>query len=289
MKFNCIIIRFSELVLKSNPVRKRFQKILIRNIKNTFYKERIENKIISKRFGLILKTSDIEKSVSILKRVFGTISLSPAVDMQLSDMNAFFEKYSDSIARKGTFAVRVTREGRHEFNSRDIEKQIGSVIVEKTKKEVDLSNPDLTIYIDIRNDEVYVYFEKIKCCGGLPLSTGGRAICYIENRQDVVAAWFMMKRGCVPILCYKKPDKILDKWSCGVNLEKIKIKSENDLKKISKMHDIDVFVFGDSLKGNGLKNIKNRTKKFRNVFFPVIGFGSNEVEQLYKQINIKND
>ncbi len=286
MKYDCILIRFSELTLKSNPVRQIFQKILVRNIKNALHEEKIENKIISKRFHLILKTNQMQRAIFVLRRIFGIISVSPAISIGLSDMKSFFEKNSGNLVRKDTFAVRVSRDGNHEFSSKDVEREIGSIIVERTRKKVNLTVPDLTVYIDIRNDEVYVYFEKIHCAGGLPLGTAGRVICYVEKKDDVVAAWLMMKRGCIPILCYKKFGGILDKWSYGIKLEKIKIGEEKDLTKIGEKFNVNVFVFGNRL--NSLEDIENKTKKFKNVFFPVVGFTEDDIDKYYTEINIKN-
>lgn len=286
MKFNCIIIRFSELVLKSDPVRRRFQKILVRNIKNALEKKKIENKIFSRRFNLILETENIRKASAILKKIFGVISISPALSMELAEMNDFFENNSEKIVKK-TFAVRVSREGKHDFSSRDVERRIGSIIVNKTKKRVNLSQPEQTIYIDIRNDDAYVYSEKMRCVGGLPLGTAGRVVCYIEKKEDVVATWLMMKRGCIPVLCYKKLANVLDKWSFGIKLEKIKISNVNKMKKISEKYNVRVLVFGDMLKNN-VKEIKHKIKKFENVFFPCVGFGQAEIEKRYRQI-IKNN
>ena len=52
--------------------------------------------------------------------------------------------------------------------------------------------------IDIRFDQAYVYVDKFKGLGGLPLGTGGRAVALLSGGIDSpVAMWSIMRRGVV--------------------------------------------------------------------------------------------
>ena len=104
-----------------------------------------------------------------------------------------------------TFAVRVTRHDKsYPLTSRELEVKIGSAILKslKTKGQkqkaikVNLSNPDLTLYIDILQDRVLLYTEKTPGPGGLPVGTAGKALCLLSGGFDsVAAAYLMAKRG----------------------------------------------------------------------------------------------
>ena len=68
---------------------------------------------------------------------------------------------------------------------------------------VDLSNPDLEIFIEVRDNDTYIYHEKIPGPGGLPLGTQGKVVVLLSSGIDSpVAAYLMMKRGCQVIALY---------------------------------------------------------------------------------------
>ncbi len=61
---------------------------------------------------------------------------------------------------------------------------------------VNLSNPDLTLYIEILKDRALLYTKKIPGPGGLPVGTAGKALCLLSGGFDsVAAAYLMAKRG----------------------------------------------------------------------------------------------
>jgi thiamine biosynthesis protein ThiI len=73
----------------------------------------------------------------------------------------------------------------------------GSVVYGVTESEVDLSNPDFELFVEVRDDKTYIFHQKIPGLGGLPIGTQGRVIILISSGIDSPAATFlMMKRGC---------------------------------------------------------------------------------------------
>jgi len=60
---------------------------------------------------------------------------------------------------------------------------------------VDLGSPDRTLFIEVRDNVAYLFHEKIRGPGGLPYGSSGMSICALGNRESLLAAYLMMKRG----------------------------------------------------------------------------------------------
>ena len=62
--------------------------------------------------------------------------------------------------------------------------------------EVDLSNPDLELFVEVDNKELLVSADRLRGAGGLPVGSSGRALVLLSGGLDSpVAAYRMMKRG----------------------------------------------------------------------------------------------
>jgi len=83
--------------------------------------------------------------------------------------------------------------------SDDINKELGRAIQDATGAKVNLTSPDLTVYVRIlgKSRGIFFGFDKIAGCGGLPVGTGGTVVALLSGGIDSsVASWMMMKRGC---------------------------------------------------------------------------------------------
>ncbi len=268
MKENVIIVRFSEIAIKSLPVRKRLIKILLSNIKSALSKNKIKAQVYAKWERIFVETNQIKKSSNILKHIFGIISFSPAIKTNLDNLEKLVIKKA-LIAKNKTFAVRVKRIGNHVFTSREMEARIGNLIQQKTKSKVNLTNPDIIFFIEIREQQSYLYFDVIDGPGGMPLGCEDRVFCVINNKKDLVACWLMMKRGCKVLIAKKTDIKPLKKWMYGKGVKIIK----------REYASLDVpLVSGNTFK-DGLIN----TDKV--VFYPVFAMKDKEIEDIYRKIN----
>jgi thiamine biosynthesis protein ThiI len=102
--------------------------------------------------------------------------------------------YRDKVAGK-RFAVRCHRVGNHDFKSHDIELQLGGALRPFAAR-VDLTHPEITVQVEIRNREAYLFSERTPASGGLPIGVEGSAIALISGGYDsAVAAWLVLKRG----------------------------------------------------------------------------------------------
>ena len=197
-----ILIRYGELALKSRPVRLRFERTLMRNIEDLFLRENREC-ILSREWGRIMAhVRDETAAARILGRVFGITSFSPAVEcpseMQtVADMAA---GRSIALLKDGqSFAIRARRTGTHPYNSQRLAALAGSAVLEANPGrgiKVNLSHPDMEIFIEVRGKTAYVFADKFPGPGGLPMGTQGRVAALLADEASAAAAWLMMKRGC---------------------------------------------------------------------------------------------
>ena len=117
------------------------------------------------------------------------------------------------------FRVRASRADKaYGLISPEIEREIGGRIKQATGWSVDLTQPDITIGIEVLPDRVFYTLGKEPGPGGLPTGTSGVAMCLLSGGIDSpVAAFRLMKRGCrvqfihfhsYPILSKASQDKV---------------------------------------------------------------------------------
>ena len=86
---------------------------------------------------------------------------------------------------------------RQPVESPEIAKRVGGAVLKHCKVlRVDVHHPDCVLYVNVRKDKTYIYADKIKGFGGLPLGTNGKGMILLSGGIDSpVAAWLMAKRG----------------------------------------------------------------------------------------------
>ena len=200
--YDTTIVRYGEIFLKSEPVKREFERKLIKNIKLKLNNSNLNSnvEIIRKRHRIYIKSDRPEIIAKEVANIFGVTSTSPAIETiaEIPEIEKIAVNLAKSTIRDGeTFAVRAHRTGKHTFGSKDIEIELGRQILDGINASVDLENPDKTIFIEVRDDLGFVFDKKIKGVGGLPYGTQGRVIALISTGIDSpVATWLMMKRGC---------------------------------------------------------------------------------------------
>ena len=211
MNHDLIIARYGEIGLKSPKIRSRFERKLVKNIKATF-----ECDVNRNQGRIYIFPRDFDEGIEKLNRVFGVVSYSPATstNTDYADIDETLTRYTNGLVDEGIldentkFAIKCRRVGTHDFTSQEMAAHCGGVVRNVVMAPVDLTNPDLTIFVEIRENDAYIYHEKIRGPGGLPLGTQGKVIVLLSSGIDSpVAAYMMMKRGCevVALHCNNDP------------------------------------------------------------------------------------
>ena len=205
-----VIVRYGEISIKSSRTRPVFERLLIRNIRDALNKSGIKSRIKRIRGRILVYTEDAEEAARVIARVFGVVSVSPAEEYELTGgieqiKNVVVEKYGRRVCGR-KFAVRATRSGTHDFKSPDVERVVGGALKGKGGI-VDLTNPEITVRVEIRDNKFYIFAKILHGPGGLPIGSEGRVLALFSGGIDSpVAAWLMMKRGCTVDFLFINPE-----------------------------------------------------------------------------------
>ena len=193
------LVRYSEIALKSEPVRRRWEDVLVSNIQKV-----LPGIKVRKERGRIWLDGSVDPEK--LKKVFGIVSFSEVEHCRLEELNSFILEFCErmSLVKAKTFSLRLRRVGNHPFKSQEKTIELADLILAKFQNlAVDLDAPEATVFVEIRNADVYLYRNNVKGAGGIPLGVEGKLAALFSGGIDSpVAAWMMMKRGCKIIPVY---------------------------------------------------------------------------------------
>lgn len=141
---------------------------------------------------------DLQAINERLGRVFGLSNYSPAV-VARPEMNALIEtaiRLANESAFE-SFQVRA-RKSRSPLpeSGQTVNEVVGQAIKDHTQKRVDLTNAEWTCYIELVGGEAFLYTERLRGPGGLPVGSAGKVATLLSGGIDSpVAAWELAKRG----------------------------------------------------------------------------------------------
>jgi len=195
-----VLVRYSEIAIKAAASRKKMERLLIYNLRNALERRGIDFHDISKTQGRILiRTPQADAAAIAASRVFGVVSASPAIELDVTGLGDLVRHAAmawSKLVNGKKFAVRVRRIGVHNFKSIDVAREVGAALFNSSNG-VDLENPDIELFVEVRYDKAYLYHEVIPGPRGLPLgSQEGKVLGLVSGGIDSpAAAWLMMKRG----------------------------------------------------------------------------------------------
>ncbi len=195
--YDTVIVRYGEIWTKSEVTRRKMESILLENIERVLFDTSYE--VRRGRGRIYIDTEEAETIANKLSRVFGVVSVSPAVTTS-KELEAIQETAKAlaklRVKRDMSFAVRVHRSDKSfPWKSIELERKIGGAIKSDTGASVNLSNPDVTIGIEI-SDRAYIFDRIYDGPGGLPYGSQGKAVILFSGGIDSpVAAWLMARRG----------------------------------------------------------------------------------------------
>lgn len=193
------LVRYGEIFLKSEPVRKRFASQLVSNIRAKLPGAKIH----AEYDRIIVQPKSEKEAASALKKTFGIVSFSPALmcNSKIDEIEKAALKLKPKTNQ--SFAVRANRAWKaFPLTSKQIEQKIGSLIQKNVDAPVNLTKPSHTIHIDVRHRHSFIFSKIIPGPGGLPVGTAGKIFCKPPNL--VASAFLLAKRGCTPVFASEK-------------------------------------------------------------------------------------
>lgn len=199
-----LLLKDGEIVLKGLN-RRQFEDVLKRNIRNVL-KPVGRFEVTSAQSTVIVKPLDedidLDEACDCISRVFGLVSFSRAVvceEKTLESVLATAPEYlKTQLTAAKTFKVEAKRsDKKFPYKSPEICRETGGAILAAFPHlKVDVHDPDVTVYVEIRDFGAYIHTDPIRGAGGIPVGTGGKAVILISGGIDSpVAAYMMAKRG----------------------------------------------------------------------------------------------
>ncbi|MFC0948821.1 tRNA uracil 4-sulfurtransferase ThiI [Pasteurella multocida] len=208
MKF--VIKLFPEIMIKSESVRKRFVKILTGNIRNILTKHDESIAVVRHWDYIEVRSKKAENRphlIELLGRIPGIHHFLEVDEKPFTTIHDIFEQTLQDIGTSldnKTFCVRVRRKGNHTFNSLDVERYVGGGLNQHIPSaKVQLNKPDVTVRIDIENDNMMLIKARHVGIGGYPIGTQEDVLSLISGGFDSgVSSYMLIRRGSRVHYCF---------------------------------------------------------------------------------------
>ena len=190
-----LLARFGEVHLKGQN-RPYFMRVLVDNVKKMVAPIGGHVWLSDSRI-YVSDFEDMDECVSLVTKVFGIYSVSPALEME-KDLDRIAEetvRWMDGVT--GTFKVMCKRsDKRFPLNSQELAVELGGRILDAHPElRVDVHHPQTEMWVEIR-DHAYLYNTEIMAVGGMPMGTSGKAGLLLSGGIDSpVAGYQIMRRG----------------------------------------------------------------------------------------------
>jgi thiamine biosynthesis protein ThiI len=203
-----ILARYGEVGLKGKN-RRLFENRLIYRMKEALAGLPVSG--IYRTYGRLYVTMEGEQEQALkrLSHVFGLVSVSPAqsAPLELEEIKAIAAKSMGEAAASGytTFKVETRRPNKaFPVKSPQVSREVGAAILQQVPGlTVDVHTPQVTLNVELREDQAYLYWRELPGPGGLPLGVSGRAVLLLSGGIDSpVAGWMAMSRGLEVVSVY---------------------------------------------------------------------------------------
>jgi len=224
-----VVIHYSEIAVKGKN-RSFFEKKLVENVGKTLEKDVSKvRRMFGRIVGYLKKDADKKRMEEKLSQLPGVACFSFGKEVKL-DLKEIEKTSLDVLKGKKFSTFRVTtRRSNKEYgkSSQQLNEMLGDSVRIKMKKKVVLKNPDATLFIEICEKEAFVYCDKYRGIGGLPVGASAKLVACLSGGIDSpVASFLMMKRGCKVVLVHFFNDTVEGKKVLG--------KIQNIVKELSK-------------------------------------------------------
>lgn len=198
-----LLVRYAEIHLKGLN-RPFFERLLVDRIRQALAPKqtRVEREQ-GRIFVYGIPEEQIEDAIVRLQRVFGIHSISPAScvekDWPLIRDTAIEEvQCALNETQSKTFKCFARRADKHFcMTSEELCRELGHEILEAYPSlSVDVHHPELSVTVEVRQQNAFVYSTERMGAGGMPVGSNGKAMLLISGGIDSpVAGYMIAKRG----------------------------------------------------------------------------------------------
>ena len=198
-----ILLKLGELVLKGLN-RHFFEEQLMANARRRL-KAYGEFKVITRQSITYMEPKtedcDMDGAFRAMKTVFGAAGVCRcrACEKDKEAMLAAIQEFlAEDLSKAKTFKVECKRSDKtFPLNSIQLAQYLGGELDDLYPHlTADMHHPDLTVYVEVRDDRAFVHGNTQPGAGGLPVGMAGRAVSLLSGGIDSpVASWMMAKRG----------------------------------------------------------------------------------------------
>ena len=199
-----ILLKLGELVLKGLN-RHNFEEKLMSNARRRLQSCGGRFKVTTKQSITYVEpledACDMDRAFAAMKMVFGAAGVCRCracekdKDMMLSAIQEFL---APQLAAAKTFKVECKRSDKaFPLNSIQLAQYLGGELDELYPHlTAEMHHPDLTVYVEVRDDAAFIHGNTEQGAGGLPVGMAGKAVSLLSGGIDSpVASWMMAKRG----------------------------------------------------------------------------------------------
>lgn len=193
-----------EVAIKSKPVRRQQMRHLRQNIRKLL--ARLDRDIaVSGSWDRV--DVDVPEgrglegmAIDELSRIPGISTIQEITVFPLVSLDDIAEKTAAAYAGRldgKSFAVRARRHGEHDFTSADIQRLVGSALMQSASSaRVDLRSPEVEVRLEVRDKQFHIAHRRHRGLGGYPLGSVENVITLVSGGYDSsVAAYLMLRRG----------------------------------------------------------------------------------------------
>ena len=198
-----ILCKLGEVVLKGLN-RRSFEMKLMSNLRRRtarFGRFRVYSKQSTIYVEPAVEACDLDGAYDACKRVFGIIAVAralPCAKEKEAILDTAKTYLSSALTAARSFKVESKRADKtFPMTSIQLSQWVGGHLHEAFPHlTVDVHHPDLTVYVEVREEAAYVHAPAEPAAGGLPIGMGGRAVSLLSGGIDSpVASYMIAKRG----------------------------------------------------------------------------------------------
>ena len=199
----CVLLKLGEIVLKGGN-RQQFERMLHANIRRAVRPLGFAVRLWQRDGVLVLRvppgpgaSQAADRLAEVAAEVMGVARVCRAVRVAKEPDAAVAAAVAAMAGRTGSFAVRPRRrDKRFPLTSAELAVLIGARVQQAHGLPVDLRHPGTTLFVEVDQQEIFVYTDGRPGQGGLPVGMSGRALALMSGGIDSpVAAYRMMRRG----------------------------------------------------------------------------------------------